>query len=64
MPANSPAPDHLYLIDKPAEMTDLMKAAGFEIEKSELFPMTGYDLARCLRDKLTINCVAVGRRPR
>jgi SAM-dependent methyltransferase len=63
MPANSPAPDHLYLIDKPHEMTDLMKAAGFEVEKSELFPMTGYGLERCLRDKLTINCVAVGRRP-
>ena len=63
MPANSPAPDHLYLIDKPEEMTDLMKSAGFVIEKSELFPMTGYGLERCLKDKLTINCVAVGRRP-
>lgn len=63
MPANSPAPDHLYLIDKPDEMTDLMKAAGFEIEKSQLFPMTGYGLQRCLKDRLTINCVAVGQRP-
>jgi SAM-dependent methyltransferase len=63
MPANSPAPDHLYLIDKPEEMTDLMKAAGFIVEKNALFPMTGYDLARCLRDRLTIKCVAVGRRP-
>jgi SAM-dependent methyltransferase len=63
MPANSPAPDHLYLIDKPDEMLDLMRGAGFEIEKSVLFPMTGYDLARCLKDRLTINCVAVGRRP-
>jgi SAM-dependent methyltransferase len=63
MPANSPAPDHLYLIDKPEEMTDLMKSAGFRIEKSELFPMTGYGLERCLKDKLTINCVAVGQRP-
>jgi SAM-dependent methyltransferase len=62
MPANSPAPDHLYLIDKPEEMTDLMQAAGFVIERSELFPMTGYGLERCLKDKLTINCVAVGRR--
>ncbi|GEM_PF-488481 len=63
MPANSPAPDHLYLIDKPHEMTDLMKEAGFTIEKSALFPMTGYSLERCLKDKLTITCVAVGRRP-
>ncbi|QOZ33714.1 hypothetical protein XH92_20310 [Bradyrhizobium sp. CCBAU 53421] len=63
MPANSPAPDHLYLIDKPSEMIDLMTSAGFEIEKNELFPMTGYRLERCLKDRLTINCVAVGRRP-
>jgi SAM-dependent methyltransferase len=63
MPANSPAPDHLYLIDKPEEMLDLIRGAGFAIEKNALFPMTGYDLDRCLRDRLTINCVAVGRRP-
>lgn len=64
MPANSPAPDHLYLIDKPHEMTDLMKQAGFMIEKESLFPMTGYSLERCMKDKLTITCVAVGRRPK
>jgi len=63
MPANSPAPDHLYLIDKPQEMTELMEEAGFIVEKSDLFPMTGYSLERCLKDKLTITCVAVGRRP-
>lgn len=63
MPANSPAPDHLYLIDNPDEMLELMTSAGFEIEKSGLFPMTGYSLERCRKDKLTINCVAVGRKP-
>lgn len=63
MPANSPAPDHLYLIDKPDEMLDLIRSAGFIIEKNALFPMTGYPLERCLKDRLTINCVAVARRP-
>ena len=62
MPANSPAPDHLYLINKPHEMTDLIKEAGFTIEKEALFPMTGYDLERCKKDKLTITCIAVGRK--
>lgn len=64
MPANSPAPDHLYLIDKPHEMTDLMKEAGFTIEKEALYPMSGYSLERCMKDKLTITCIAIGRRPK
>lgn len=63
MPANSPAPDHLYLIDKPHEMTDLIKEAGFEVVKEALFPMTGYGLEKCKKEKLTITCVAVGRKP-
>lgn len=63
MPANSPAPDHIYLIDKPHEMIDLMKSAGFIIKKQDQFPMSGYSLERCLKDRLTINCVAVGQRP-
>lgn len=62
MPANSPAPDHLYLIDKTDEMLDLMREAGFAIEKQALFPMTGYSLERCVKDKLTITCVAIGLR--
>ena len=62
MPANSPAPDHLYLIDEPHEMTDLIRQAGFTIEKEVLFPMTGYSLERCKKDKLTITCVAVGHK--
>lgn len=62
MPANSPAPDHLYLIDKPEEMTALMREAGYEIAASALFPMTGYSLERCIKDRLTITCIAIGRK--
>ena len=62
MPANSPAPDHLYLIEKPQEMIDLIKQAGYTVEKEALFPMTGYSLERCKKDKLTITCVAVGHK--
>ena len=62
MPANSPAPDHLYLIEKPQEMTDLIRQAGYTVEKEALFPMTGHSLERCKRDKLTITCIAVGQK--
>ena len=60
MPANSPAPDHLYLIEKPEAMTDLMLEAGYEVLDQALFPMTGYSLERCLKDRLTVTCIAIG----
>jgi 2-polyprenyl-3-methyl-5-hydroxy-6-metoxy-1,4-benzoquinol methylase len=60
MPANSPSPDHLYLIREPEETLDLMTAAGFVIIESQLFPMAGYTLDQCRKHKLTINCSAIG----
>jgi 2-polyprenyl-3-methyl-5-hydroxy-6-metoxy-1,4-benzoquinol methylase len=63
MPSNSPAPDHLYLLDQPEETMDLMRKVGFEIETHGMFPMTGYSLERARKLKLTINCAAIGRRP-
>lgn len=63
MPANSPSPDHLYLIREPEEALDLMTAAGFEVLEHQLFPMAGYTLEQCRKHKLTINCAAIGRRP-
>lgn len=60
MPANSPSPDHLYLIREPEETLDLMTAAGFSIVESRLFPMAGYTLEQCRKHKLTINCAAIG----
>ena len=62
MPANSPAPDHLYLINEPSEMLQLMTSAGFEVADTHLFPMTGYSVEHCLKRRLTLNCVAIGRR--
>ena len=63
MPANSPAPDHIYLISDPEDTLRLMEAAGMEIIESRLFPMTGYSLEQCRKHALTINCAAIGRRP-
>jgi 2-polyprenyl-3-methyl-5-hydroxy-6-metoxy-1,4-benzoquinol methylase len=63
VPANSPAPDHIYLVKEPGQFHDLVRGAGFEIVESQNFPMTGYTLERAIRRKLTISCVAVGQRP-
>lgn len=62
MPANSPSPDHLYLLREPEETLDLLKAAGFEILDYRLFPMAGYSLEQCRKHKLTINCSAIALR--
>jgi 2-polyprenyl-3-methyl-5-hydroxy-6-metoxy-1,4-benzoquinol methylase len=63
MPANSPSPDHLYLLREPEETLDLMKAGGFEVQDYRLLPMAGYSLEQCRKHKLTINCSAIGIRP-
>ncbi|MEQ8256548.1 MAG: methyltransferase [Roseovarius confluentis] len=62
MPANSPAPDHIFLITDAEETLGFMREAGFEIEQRELFPMTGYSLEQCRKHALTVNCAAIGRK--
>jgi 2-polyprenyl-3-methyl-5-hydroxy-6-metoxy-1,4-benzoquinol methylase len=63
LPINSPAPDHIYLLRTPAAVEDLVKSAGFEIETTECFPMTGYDLPTAMQRALTVSCLVVARRP-
>ncbi len=63
VPANSPAPDHLYLVREPKEAEDLVRKAGFEVVDTAHFPMTGVTLERALKQQLTISCIIVGRRP-
>jgi 2-polyprenyl-3-methyl-5-hydroxy-6-metoxy-1,4-benzoquinol methylase len=63
VPANSPAPDHLYLIRHPDEAVAAIREAGFEIVDTANFAMSGTTLDRAIREKLTISCVVVGRRP-
>jgi 2-polyprenyl-3-methyl-5-hydroxy-6-metoxy-1,4-benzoquinol methylase len=63
VPANCPMPDHLYLVREPKQAEDLVRNAGFEVVDTAHFPMTGVTLQRAIRQKLTISCVIVGRRP-
>jgi SAM-dependent methyltransferase len=62
VPANSPAPDHIYLVNSPEHAAALAVEAGFEIVDSAAFPMTGATLDRARKQKLAISCVVVGRR--
>jgi len=63
VPANSPAPDHLYLVNKPDEASNMIQSVGFEIIDTANYTMSGTTMERALKDKLTISCVVVGRRP-
>jgi 2-polyprenyl-3-methyl-5-hydroxy-6-metoxy-1,4-benzoquinol methylase len=63
VPANSPAPDHLYLVNEPEQAKQLVSDVGFKIVDAANFPMTGVTLDRAIRQKLTITCIIVGERP-
>ena len=57
MPVNSPAPDHIYLLRDPSEVSDLVTRNGFNILETSLFPATGYSLERARQNAATISCV-------
>lgn len=63
VPANSPAPDHLFLIRHPDEAAALFRSAGFEIVETANFAMSGTTYEKAVADRLTISCVVVARRP-
>lgn len=62
VPANSPAPDHIFLFEGIDHAAETVRAAGFAIELEREFPMTGATLERARRKKLTTSCVVIGRR--
>ena len=63
VPANCPMPDHLYLVREPKQAEDLVRSVGFEVVDTANFPMTGVTLERAIRQKLTMSCIIVARRP-
>jgi 2-polyprenyl-3-methyl-5-hydroxy-6-metoxy-1,4-benzoquinol methylase len=62
MPVNSPAPDHVFLLRSPEAVVDLVRAAGFLVERSAAFPASGYGEQQARRQQLTMSVVAVARR--
>jgi 2-polyprenyl-3-methyl-5-hydroxy-6-metoxy-1,4-benzoquinol methylase len=62
IPANSPAPDHLFLVRSPEHACELVTQAGLEVVDSHAFPTAGATVEKALARKLSISCVitAVG----
>jgi 2-polyprenyl-3-methyl-5-hydroxy-6-metoxy-1,4-benzoquinol methylase len=62
VPANGPAPDHLFLLRSPSEAEDIVRAAGLEVLRTASFPVAGSSLERAIRQELPVSCVLVARR--
>lgn len=63
VPANSPAPDHIYLLTGPEHLEEMVRSAGLEIVETAAFPMSGTSLERALRNQLSISCAVIARKP-
>ena len=63
VPANSPAPDHLFLVRKPEEAAKLVESVGFDIVATANYQMSGRTLEKAIEDELTVSCIVVGQKP-
>ena len=63
VPANSPAPDHIYLLTGPDHLEEIVTGAGLEIVARAAFPMSGTSLDRAMRQQLSVSCTVIARRP-
>jgi 2-polyprenyl-3-methyl-5-hydroxy-6-metoxy-1,4-benzoquinol methylase len=63
IPVNSPAPDHIYLWRKPAEIQSMVQNRGFLIEEFFTLPPTGQTLGDALKHDFDISCVVIASKP-
>jgi 2-polyprenyl-3-methyl-5-hydroxy-6-metoxy-1,4-benzoquinol methylase len=59
VPANSPAPDHIFLFEGLEQACELVRSSGLKIVSQAAFPMSGTTLEKAIKHKLTISCVIV-----
>lgn len=63
VPANSPAPDHIFLFESVEHACDIARQGGLEIVESAAFPMSGATLERAIKRKLSVSCIVTARKP-
>lgn len=63
VPANSPAPDHIFLFEGLDHAQAIVRAAGLEVIDAVAFPMSGVTLARAEKHKLSVSCSVLARKP-
>ncbi len=62
VPANSPAPDHIFLVNGLDHACALAEQAGLEIVASSAFPMSGVTLEKAIKRKMAVSCVVTARK--
>lgn len=62
MPVNSPAPDHIFHLETPEQVVDLVRQQGFTVTRVEAFPAAGYSEARARKARTTISCAVIAER--
>jgi 2-polyprenyl-3-methyl-5-hydroxy-6-metoxy-1,4-benzoquinol methylase len=63
VPANSPAPDHIFLVRSPEHASEIVRSAGLDVADARAYPMTGSSLEKAIKRQLAISCVITARRP-
>lgn len=63
VPANSPAPDHIFLFENLEHAASLAQKAGLEVVDRAAYPMSGTTLEKAIKRKLAVSCVLTTRKP-
>ena len=63
VPANSPAPDHIFLFDGLDHASAIVREAGLEVHNPHAFPMTGTTLEKAIKHRLSVTCVLTASKP-
>lgn len=59
VPINSPAPDHLFLLQSPEHVESFLFGCGLNIVESAYYPATNYTLEQAIKHKLTISACLI-----
>ncbi len=59
VPINSPAPDHIYLLETPEQSLNLVKDAGYTIIDHGFFTTGNVPLEKAQKNKITISAVII-----
>lgn len=63
VPANSPAPDHIFVVEGLEHAASLAGKAGLEVVDRAAYPMSGTTLEKAIKRKLAVSCVLTARKP-
>ena len=62
VPANSPSPDHIFLVESPEHANQIVRDAGLEVVASAAYPMMGASLEKAAKNQLSVSCVVTARK--